>query len=164
MAKGKKSKKSKRTGIELEKPTFFSSVKKHPAKVVKSGGKGAAAGAGGGAAVSLTMGTDLGVSVGVGAGVGLVCGVVDGAIDAHDLESTIHRQGEALIESLDDAFEEVEDIVEQAGSIDVRELVSEVRTSLMGEDRDDEDDEGDEDEKPAKKKPAKRKGARARAR
>jgi len=158
MAKGKKSK--KRTGIELEAPTFFGSVKKHPAKIVKGGLKGTAAGAGGGAAVSLTMGTDMTTSVGVGAGVGLLLGSADGAIDAHDLESTIHRQGEALIESLDDAFEEVEDIVEKAGTIDVRDLVSEVRTSLMGEGRGDEDDE---DEKPPKRKPAK-KGARARAR
>jgi len=102
MAKGKKSK--KRTGIELEAPTFFGSVKKHPAKIVKGGLKGTAAGAGGGAAVSLTMGTDMTTSVGVGAGVGLLLGSADGAIDAHDLESTIHRQGEALIESLDDAL------------------------------------------------------------
>ena len=160
MAKGKKSK--KRTGIELTKPTFFGSVKKHPTKVVKGGLKGTAAGAGGGAAVSLTMGTDMTTSVGIGVGVGLLLGTADAAMDAHDTEATIHRQGEALLEGLDEAFEEVEDIVEQAGSIDVRDLVSEVRTSLMGEDR--EDDEDDEDEKPAKKKPAKKKGARARAR
>jgi len=162
MAKGKKSKKSKRTGIELTKPTFFGSIKKHPTKVAKGGVKGAAAGAGGGAAISLTMGTDMTTSVGVGAGVGLLLGSADGAIDAHDIEITIHRQGEALIEGLDDAFEEVAEALDDAETLNARELVEEVRLALTGEEA--EDDEDDEDEKPAKKKPAKKKGARARAR
>lgn len=155
----KKSKKAKRTGIEIENPTIGGSIKAHAVEILAETAEGALEGATAGGVSHLVFGTPAGLSIGLGAGGGSVFGFGRGTLKAHALERRIHSATAKVIDLVDDAVAEAETEIAKSGTADVAEALNELRLSLVGEAPE------EEEEKPAKaKKEKEKKGSRRSAR
>ena len=150
------------TGIEIRKPTLTKTAKRHKLKIARGGVKGGLAGAATGGGASVVFGTDLKKSALIGGLSGLALGAGDALMDAQDLEVTVHKAGVQLVDSLEEAFEDVHSELKAAGDYS-DEILSALQAIGRAVGHNPGSDDDDEEDKPKKKKGAKkkRKGARA---